>query len=74
MAEYITKNQLLELEEALSSGIQQFHKLLEEYTGIVAHSYTAYLYFDKDGNYIGDAENSSLQDLINASSLEVQDG
>ena len=74
MAEYITKNQLLELEEALSSGIQQFHKLLEEYTGIVAHSYTAYLYFDNSGNYIGDAENSSLQDLMNAAYVEVRDG
>lgn len=74
MAEYITKNQLLELEEAQLFRIQQFHKLLKEYTGIVAKSYTAYSYYDNDGNYIGDEENSSLQDLLNAAYVEVRDG
>lgn len=74
MAEYITKNQLLELKEAPIFGIQEFHKLLEEYTGIVANSYTAYLYYDNAGNYIGDGENSSLQDLLNAAYVEVHDG
>ena len=73
MAEYITKNQLLELEEAQLFGIQQFHKLLKEYTGIVAKSYTAYSYYDNDGNYIGDGENSSLQDLLNEAYVEVRD-
>ena len=74
MDEYITKHQLLELEEAQIFGIHEFHKLLEEYTGIVAKSYTAYSYYDNDGNYIGDGENSSLQDLLNAAYVEVRDG
>ena len=74
MAEYITKEQLLELKEAPIFGIQQFHKLLEEYTGIVAKSYTAYSYYDNEGNYIGDGENSSLFDLLNAAYVEVRNG
>lgn len=74
MDEYITKEQLLELEESPIFGIEHFHKLLEEYTGIVAKSYTAYSYYDNAGNYIGDGENSSLFDLLKAAYVEVRDG
>ena len=74
MTEYITKEQLSELEQAPIFGIQEFHKLLEEYTGIVAKSYTAYQYYDNSGNYIGDGETSSLRDLLDAAYVEVRDG
>ena len=74
MAEYITKQQLQELEDSTAYGMNEFHRLLEEYTGIEARPYTAYQYFDNCGNYIGDSSDSELYDLLEAAYVEEQDG
>lgn len=66
MAEYITKQQMQELEDAINYGTDEFHYLLEEYTGIKARPYQAYLYFDSYGNYIGDSNDNDLFDLLQA--------
>ena len=74
MTEYITNEQLKELENEVIMGDDAYHKLLLEYTGIEARPYTAYLYYDDDGNYVGNSEESTVYDLLNAAYVEVQDG
>ena len=74
MAEYITNAQLKELKNEAIMGDDNYHKLLLEYTGIEARPYTTYLYYDDDGNYVGNSEESNIYDLLNAAYVEVRDG
>lgn len=69
--QYITKQQLREIRDSCYD-IDEFHNKLEEYTGIQARSYVVYQYFDDCGNYIGDGEENSLEDLLNAAYIEVR--
>ena len=71
MAEYITEQQFNELKNSTIDGVDEFHRLLEEYTGIEASPYRAYQYFDNCGNYIGDSDNSGLSDLLKAAYVKV---
>ena len=43
---------------------EEFNKLLEEVTGITAKRYIGYQYYDADGNYIGDSNDSTVKDLL----------
>ena len=72
MAEYITKQQMEELENAAVYGTDEFHRLLKEYTGIEAKPYRAYQYFDNCWNYIGDSNDSGLFDLLKAAYIKVE--
>lgn len=72
MAEYITNAQLKELENEAIIGEDDYHKLLLEYTGIEARPYTSYLYYDDDGNYVGNSEESTIYDLLKAAYVEVK--
>lgn len=75
MADFITKAQHEELEDSYMFGdTEEFHRLLEKYTGIEARSYTAYRYYDENGNYIGDSNESDLDELLEAAYVEVRDG
>lgn len=68
----ITEEQLKELEEARSYGTrQEFHELLEEYTGIVAKPYTAYQYFDDADNYVG-GDDDEVRELLRRAYCEVK--
>lgn len=71
MMQYITKQQLQEIRDSCHD-IDEFHNKLKEYTGIEARPYTAYQYFDDCENYIGDGEENSLEDLLNAAYIEVR--
>lgn len=78
MLQHLTNEQLREikkkLEEFYSLGdIDDFHATLKKYTGIEARPYTAYLYYDANGDFIGDS-NTSLEELLGAAYLEVNDG
>ena len=73
MVEYITKDQLEELSEADSFDKYEYHKLLKEYAGIVAEPYTGYSYYDEAGNFIGDSDYSSAEDLIKEAYIKVVD-
>ena len=72
MAEYITKDQYRKIEDASLYGATEFHNLLEKYTGIKAKPYTAYLYYDECGNFIGDSDDSTLEQLLEAAYVEVE--
>ena len=74
MAETITREQYEELKEEEAFDTREYHKLLEEYTGIVAHPYTAFSYYDSAGNYLGDSGYNDLRDLLIAAYVEVSDG
>ena len=69
----ITKDQLSDLEDAQFFDEKEFHKLLEEYTGIRAESYTGYSYYDSAGNYLGDDHYCDIKDILNAAYIKVED-
>lgn len=50
---------------------KEFNNLLEEYTGIIAKPYTSYQYFDEAGNYIGDSDNYSVQELLKNAYIKI---
>lgn len=72
MAEYITKDQYRQIEDASLYGVTEFHNLLEKYTGIEAKPYTAYLYYDECGNFIGDSDGATLEQLLEAVYVKVK--
>lgn len=69
----ITRKQLEEIKDAAIFGTKDYHKKLEEITGITAMPYTGYSYYDSAGNYVGDSGDSSLSDLLRAAYIEVVD-
>lgn len=72
MAEYITQAQYKEIEAAESAGDdEKFNSLLQKYAGITARPYTAYNYYDADGDYCGDSNDSLLDELLRAAYVEV---
>ena len=70
----ITKDEYEALCDTKSCGSREdFHKLLEELTGIEAQKYTAYQYYDSAGNYLGDSNDNSVRDLLNSAYIEIED-
>jgi hypothetical protein len=70
----ITKKQYEEIEEAREYGREEFHGMLEEYTGIVAKPYTAFDYYDSCGNYLGDSVDYTTRDLLKSAYIEIEGG
>lgn len=73
MAKFIPKTQMDELEDSCTFGIEEANKLLEKYAGIEARAYTAYNYYDEDGDFIGNSEDYDLDQLMEAAGVEVRD-
>lgn len=73
MAKYITKAQREELEEASVLGVHEAHDLLKKYTGTEARPYTAYLYFDEDGDFLACSDETDIDDLLEKAYVEVRD-
>lgn len=70
----ITHEQLEDLKDALSFGRKEdFHRLLEEYTGIEARPYTAYQYFDSADNYVGDSNDDDVRDILRKAYITVKE-
>ena len=68
----ITRKQFMELCDATIDRTK-FNELLEEYTGIEAKSYTGYQYFDGAGNYIGDTDYNTLDELLENAYIQIVD-
>ena len=69
----ITNEQFEELVESrIWDSKEDFHKMLEEITGIEAKRYTGYQYFDSAGNFIGDSNEGCLRDLLNNAYIEIE--
>mgnify|MGYP003288570234 CR=1 FL=1 len=74
MVDKISKEQFEELDHSsMWDGYEDFHKLLEEITGITAKRYVGYQYFDEAGMYIGDSNNSTIRDLLNNAYIQIED-
>ena len=69
----ITKEQLEELEETLSVDRRDFNSLLEEYTGIVAKPYTAFVYYDSADNWVGDSDNYDVREILENAYITVRE-
>ena len=69
----ITKEQLEELEETLSIDRRDFNELLEEYTGIVAKPYTAFVYYDSADNWVGDSDNYDVREILENAYITVKE-
>lgn len=74
MGKHFTNEQLREIKDCYNiyEDIDAFHAALKKYTGIEARPYTAYLYYDTYGNFIGDSD-TPLDELLGAVYLEVND-
>lgn len=70
----ITKAQRAELEEACTFGVEEAHDLLRKYAGVEARPYTAYLYYDENGDFVGSSDDDGLDDLLEKANVEVLDG
>lgn len=73
MIKYITKAQREELEKASILGVHEAHDLLKKYAGIEARPYTAYLYFDEDGDFLASSDETDIDDLLEKAYVEVRD-
>lgn len=73
MTKYITKAQREELEDASFFGVEGANDLLEKYVGIKARSYTMYNYYDENGDYIGNSNDSDLGYLLEQLGVGVLD-
>ena len=75
MVDKITKRQYEEIEEAFTYGsIDEFHRILDRYTGISTVSYTGYQYFIGD-DYVGNSDDFDLLDVLKNAYIEVtEDG
>lgn len=73
MAKYITEAQQEKLELAVLLDDEEYRKLLREYMGIKARAYTAYNYYDENGDFIGNSEDYDLDQLMEAAGVEVRD-
>ena len=70
---YITAEQFEDLEDARQYGRREdFHRLLEEYTGITAKPYTAFQYFDSVGDYVADSEDYTVRELLECAGIGVR--
>lgn len=73
MAKYITKAQQGKLELAALLDDEEYRKLLSEYMGIEARAYTAYNFYDENGDFIGNSEDYDLDQLMEAAGVEVRE-
>lgn len=73
MAKYITEAQQEKLELAVLLDDEEYRKLLREYMGIEARAYTAYNYYDENGDFIGNSEDYDLDQLMEAAGVEERD-
>lgn len=73
MAKFISKSQMEELEDACAFGTEGANKLLKKYVGIQARAYTAYNYYDENGEFIGSSVDTDLSDLLDEAGVEVRD-
>lgn len=76
MAKTITKEQLEEIEDAIS--IHCFDRgaayaLLKKYTGIEARPYTAFVFYDEADNWVGDSDNHTIRDLLDNAYITIVD-
>ncbi len=70
----ITREQYKDLKDALSFGRKEdFHRLLEEYTGIEARPYTAYQYFDGADNYVGDSNDDTVKEILDRAYIKIKE-
>lgn len=71
----ITCAQLRELEDAaIVSGVDGYHRLLEDYTGIKTVRHDVYLYYDAEGRYVGDSDNTPLAWMLKRAGVEIKGG
>ncbi len=64
--------ELEDLKECLDWDKEEFPKALKEYTGIVAKPYTAFQYYYENGDYIGDSDYCSIEDVLKEAGIEVE--
>lgn len=73
MTKYITKAQHEELADTEEYDTGALHDLLKKYAGIEARPYTAYLYFDEDGDFLACSDETDIDDLLEKAYVEVRD-
>lgn len=73
MPKYITNAQMQELVDALDEETSVYNEKLRRIAGIEARPYTAYQYYDENGEYVGESDETPLYDLLDNADVEVRD-
>ena len=63
---------LQDLKECLDWDRDEFPRALKDHTGIVAKPYTAFQYYYENGDYIGDSDYYSIEDVLKEAGIEVK--
>lgn len=71
MVDKITAEQYEDLVDAESFELDEFHKLLEKYTGITARPCMIFEYYDSAENYLGDSTYCDVRDLLANAYIKV---
>ena len=74
MPKYITKAQREELADASAFGVEETHDLLKKYAGIEARPYTAYNYYDENGDFLANSDETDIYSLLESAGVEVRHG
>lgn len=73
MRNEITRQQLEDLDDARLFGrMEDFNRLLKEYTGIEARPYMAYKYFDSADNYVGDSDDDDIIEILYRADIKIR--
>ena len=67
----ISARDMENLMECLDAGKPEFSRILEAYTGLIAKPYIAFQYYYENGDYIGDSDTYSLEDVMEEAGIEV---
>lgn len=73
MVKYITSAQMQELVDTCDKDPDEYNEVLHRITGIEARPYTAYQYYDADGEYVGNSDETLFWDLLDNAGVEVRD-
>ena len=67
----IDTDDLAHMQECLEYEKDDFPGVLKEYTGLIAKPYIAFQYYYENGDYIGDSDTYSLEDVMEEAGIEV---
>ena len=74
MADKITQEQYQELQDVICENRpSDIVRTFEELTGIVVKPYTAYQFFDAAGNFLGDDNDYTIREILQAAEIEVEE-
>ena len=70
----LTKQEADDLSEVLTWDEDSFPEILEEHTGLQAKPARMFLVFDAAGDYVGNTQDDTVNDILRKAGIEVIEG